>query len=89
MQNTNKLALPDIEKVCSKVHDNWIDNKKAQGTHTKLTPEGKELMVPYDQLDEDGKNIVRERVNAVYKAIEETHEEVNQPTGQKQAATQH
>lgn len=75
MKNNN-LVLPDIEKVCAKQHESWVANKKAAGVQSKANANGEEMMVPYDQLSEDGKNIVRNVVNTVYKAIEEVADEV-------------
>lgn len=69
MKNNN-LVLPDIEKVCSKVHAAWMESKKAEGINSR-TKDGEELMVPYEELSDTAKNFDRVIVNAVYKAIEE------------------
>lgn len=83
MKNNN-LALPDIEKVCEKQHESWVASKKAAGITSKANANGEEMMLPYDQLSEDGKNVVRNVVNTVYKAIEEAAEET--PATQQPAA---
>lgn len=63
--------LPDIEVVSSKVHEAWMDSKRAQGVTTRKAEDGEELMVPYEQLSEKAKELDRGTVRAVYKAIEQ------------------
>lgn len=71
--NTNKLVLPNIEKVCEKVHNRWMEDARGKGITTR-EHEGEELMVPYDQLSDKGKEHVRNKVNNLYQAIEEVNE---------------
>jgi hypothetical protein len=68
--STNQL--PDLELVSAKVHDNWMQMKKSAGvTSRKLDTTGEELLVPYDQLSEQAKELDRGTVKTVYAAIEE------------------
>lgn len=63
------IKLPDIELVSAKVHESWIMAKKAQGFNSRKAENGEELMVPYNQLSEKAKDLDRNTVKAVYKAI--------------------
>jgi RyR domain len=65
------VNLPDIELVSAKVHDAWMESKKAQGIESRKSEKGEELMVPYDELSEEAKDLDRSSVRAVYAAIEE------------------
>lgn len=69
--NSNRANLPNIELVCAKVHEAWMKSKQDKGITTRLSEKGEELMVPYDQLTEESKDLDRNTVNAVYTAIEE------------------
>ena len=64
------MKLPDIEIVSSKVHEAWMNAKRAQGITTRQSEKGEELMVPYEQLSEEAKELDRETVRTVYAAIE-------------------
>jgi len=64
------MTLPDIEPVAALVHDQWRQNKKAQGITSRLAENGEELMVPYPQLSEEQKEADRAVVRTVYQAIE-------------------
>ena len=64
------LKLPDIETVSAKVHEAWIQQKRAGGVTTRKLESGEELMVPYEQLSEQAKELDRGTVRAVYAAIE-------------------
>jgi hypothetical protein len=66
------MKLPDIEIVAAKVHEAWMNSKRAQGFTTRQSEKGEELMVPYEQLSEEAKELDRETVRAVYAAIEAT-----------------
>jgi hypothetical protein len=66
-----KINLPDIELVSAKVHEAWIESKLAQGVTSRKSETGEEMMVPYEQLSEPCKDLDRNTVKAVYKAIEE------------------
>jgi hypothetical protein len=61
--------LPDIEVVSAKVHEAWMESKRAQGFTSRKSETGEELMVPYEQLSEAAKELDRESVRAVYEAI--------------------
>ena len=61
--------LPDIEVVSAKVHEAWMESKRAQGVTTRQSESGEELMVPYEQLSEPAKELDRATVRAVYEAI--------------------
>ncbi|HEX8292530.1 MAG TPA: RyR domain-containing protein [Pyrinomonadaceae bacterium] len=61
--------LPDIEVVSAKVHEAWMESKRAQGVTTRRSESGEELMVPYEQLSEPAKELDRATVRAVYDAI--------------------
>jgi hypothetical protein len=63
------VQLPPIEKVASKVHEAWMEGKRANGIISCLAENGEELMVPYDQLSNAQKNQDRNTVKAVYNAI--------------------
>jgi hypothetical protein len=65
------MNLPDIEIVSAKVHEAWMDAKKAQGITTRKSEKGEELMIPYEQLSEAAKELDRSVVRAVYAAIQE------------------
>jgi hypothetical protein len=69
-----KMNLPDIEKVTAKVHHNWMQGQTAKGVTTKEL-DGEELMQSYEQLSDKAKDHSRTRVNNVYQAIEELHNE--------------
>jgi hypothetical protein len=64
------MNLPDIELVSAKVHEAWMESKKAQGVTSRKSEKGEELMVPYEQLSEEAKDLDRGSVKAVFKAIE-------------------
>ena len=61
--------LPDIEVVSAKVHEAWMESKRAQGHTSRQSEAGEELMVPYEQLSEPAKELDRATVRAVYEAI--------------------
>jgi hypothetical protein len=65
------MDLPDIEVVSAKVHEAWMKTKKAQGIESRKSELGEEMMVPYEELSEDSKDLDRGTVRAVYAAIEE------------------
>jgi len=68
----NTPELPDIEVVSAKVHEAWMESKRAQGVTSRKSETGEELMVPYDQLSESAKELDRGSVRAVYEAIRAT-----------------
>jgi RyR domain len=65
------VELPDIEVVSAKVHEAWMNSKKARGVESRKSEKGEELMVPYEELSEESKELDRGTVRAVYAAIEE------------------
>jgi len=62
--------LPPIEKVSAAVHQAWIDTKRAQGITSRPSADGREQMVPYEDLDDDLQELDRSTVRAVYAAIQ-------------------
>jgi len=64
------MNLPDIEIVAAKVHEAWMNSKLAQGVTSRNSEKGEELMVPYEQLSEEAKELDRATVRAVYAAIQ-------------------
>ena len=69
------MDLPDVEIVAAKVHEAWMNSKKKRGITTRKSESGEELMVPYEKLSEEAKELDRASVQAVYEAIEEvTHD---------------
>ena len=66
----NTMNLPSIELVSAKVHDAWVNSKRAQGVTSRKSEKGEEMMVPYNQLSEACKDLDRNTVKAVYAAIE-------------------
>jgi hypothetical protein len=69
------LDLPDIETVSAKVHEAWMESKSAQGVKSRKSETGEELMVPYEQLSEEAKELDRATVRAVYAAIRAAQQE--------------
>lgn len=65
------MNLPDIETVAEKVHEAWMNSKRKKGVTSRNSETGEELMVPYDKLSEEAKELDRGTVRAVYAAIEE------------------
>jgi RyR domain len=69
------MDLPDIEIVAAKVHEAWMNSKKKRGITTRKSESGEELMVPYEKLSDEAKELDRASVQAVYAAIEEAKHE--------------
>ncbi|HKQ52677.1 MAG TPA: RyR domain-containing protein [Pyrinomonadaceae bacterium] len=69
------MELPDIEVVAGKVHEAWMEGKRAQGVTSRKSETGEEMMVPYDELSEECKEIDRVTVRAVYEAVREAMSE--------------
>jgi RyR domain len=69
------LDLPDIETVSAKVHEAWMESKTAQGVESRKSEKGEELMVPYEELSEEAKELDRASVRAVYAAIRAAQQE--------------
>lgn len=68
------LNLPDVEMVSAKVHEAWMEGKRAKGVESRKSETGEELMVPYEALSEAAKDLDRQTVLAVYRAIEALHQ---------------
>ncbi len=64
------MKLPNVEAVAAKVHEAWLQAKRAQGITSRKSESGEELMVDYGQLSEAAKELDRQSVRAVYAAIE-------------------
>lgn len=62
--------LPDVEAVSAKVHEAWMESKLRNGVISRKSEKGEELMVPYADLTEESKDLDRQSVQAVYRAIE-------------------
>jgi hypothetical protein len=73
MEGTAMAAtdLPGVEEVSAKVHEAWMESKRRAGVTTRKSESGEELMVPYEQLSEEAKDLDRSSVRAVYDAIRE------------------
>jgi hypothetical protein len=61
--------LPDVEEVAAMVHEAWMEGKRRDGHATRKSESGEELMVPYERLSEEAKELDRRTVRAVYDAI--------------------
>ena len=75
------MELPDIEMVAAKVHEAWMETKRAQGVTTRKSQAGEELMVPYEQLSEEARELDRVTVRAVYEALREAEREEAEAAG--------
>ena len=70
-------TLPDIEYVSRLVHADWMKNKRLNGIESRTFDQTEEeLMVDYDLLSEEAKQLDRNTVLAVYSAIKEALERV-------------
>jgi hypothetical protein len=63
------VKLPEIELVSAKVHEAWMESKLKNGITSRKSEAGEELFVPYIRLSEQSKDLNRDAVRAVYKAI--------------------
>src|SRR5262245_34848375 len=52
-----EMKLPDIEVVSAKVHEAWMETKRAAGVSSRKSETGEELMRPYEELSEGSKGI--------------------------------
>ena len=59
----------DLEAISAKVHEQWMESKRAKGVQSRKSESGEELMVPYNQLSEAAKDLDRGSVKAVLDAI--------------------
>jgi|GEM_PF-2039320 len=58
-----------IEPVAAAVHNSWMAEKRMQGVDDKRSETGENLLVPYDQLSEDAKDLDRVLVRSVIGAL--------------------
>lgn len=65
------MTLPPIEEVSALVHGAWVNSKLAQGITSRLSSDGIEQMVPYEELPDHIKELDRAAVRAVYAALGE------------------
>jgi hypothetical protein len=61
-------------KLPGKVHEAWMEAKRAAGVSSRKSETGEELMRPYDELSEAAKELDRASVRAVYAAIKAVDE---------------
>lgn len=59
-----------VELVSDRCHEAWMNAKRAQGVTSRKSETGEELMVPYEQLSDDAKDLDRVMVRGVIAAIE-------------------
>ena len=71
IQGSLEMTLPAIELVSARVHEAWMRSKLAAGVASRKLESGEELMVPYEQLSEQAKELDRGTVKAVYAAIKD------------------
>ena len=45
-----EMKLPDIKMVSAKVHEAWMEAKRAAGVSSRESETGEELMRPYGEL---------------------------------------
>lgn len=62
--------LPDVEMVAEKVHESWMSEQRRRRIHSRKAEDGEELMVPYSELSEEQKEIIRTLVRTLHAAIE-------------------
>ena len=60
---------PAVEKVAAKVHEAWMQAKRAQGVTSRPSEWGEEQMVDYADLSEPAKDLDRATVKAVFDAL--------------------
>lgn len=58
-----------LEKVSEKVHEQWMETKRAQGVTSRQSERGEELMRPYPELSEQAKDLDRGSVRSVLDAL--------------------
>jgi hypothetical protein len=62
------LKQHTLEVISAKVHEQWMENKHKAGVTSRKLESGEELMVPYEQLSEQAKELDRGSVRAVLNA---------------------
>lgn len=64
------MELPPLDDVARHLHEEWVKDKLLHGILSRLSAENnEELMVPYAELSEHGKELNRAPVRQVYAAI--------------------
>jgi hypothetical protein len=58
------MKLPDAEQLAIKTHERVVLAKRMAGITSLLSPQGDELMVPYERLPERAKALFREEARA-------------------------
>jgi hypothetical protein len=59
-----------IERIAAQVHEDWMAAKRAAGVTTrKLDTTGEELLVPYESLSEQAKELDRGTVRSVLSTL--------------------
>ena len=58
-----------IEELAAKVHERWMEAKRAQGVMSRKSEQGEELMVPYEKLSGAAKELDRTAVRAVLEVL--------------------
>jgi len=58
-----------IEEVSAKVHEKWMETKRAQGVTSRRSEKDEELMVPYADLSEAAKDLDRGSVRATIQGL--------------------
>ena len=71
------MEFPDIELIAEKVHNQWIITKKDEGVTSRKSETGEELMIPYNELSEEAKDLDRNSVKAVLKALTDIQQPEN------------
>jgi hypothetical protein len=69
-----------VETLSAAAHDGWMVSKRLKGITSQKSESGEELMVPYDALSEEAKDLDRNVVRAGLEAIERTGHKVVQET---------
>lgn len=60
-----------VETAAEAIHIRWVRVKKSQGLEQIESKAGEPLMVPYEELSEDSKDMHRQTVRTALEAIDE------------------
>ena len=60
----------DVEAIAAEVHEAWMEAKREDGITSRLSETGEELMVPFELLSEQAKDLDRVLVKTVLKAVQ-------------------
>jgi RyR domain-containing protein len=67
---THRRPMDDIiEQVSAKVHEDWMNGKRAKGIESRKSETGEELMVPYAELSDAAQELDRSTVRTVLSAL--------------------